>query len=64
MIPQLLTIEEASKLLRLAKKTVYGYVCARKIPFVKIGGSVRFEEAKLAEWLKQHSVEPVKGEKK
>jgi excisionase family DNA binding protein len=58
-MPKLLTISEAADLTRLATKTLYGYVCSRKIPYVKINGALRFDEDRLRKWIAEHSFEPV-----
>jgi excisionase family DNA binding protein len=38
----LIDIMECSRLLNLKKQTVYNKVCAREIPFVKLGGIIAF----------------------
>ena len=58
---KLLTINEASQLLGLAKKTLYQYVCRRIIPFVKIQGNLRFRESNLEAWVEMQLVKPLRG---
>jgi excisionase family DNA binding protein len=58
MIPHLLTPKEASELTRLSVKTLYAKCCRREIPFVKLGGKLLFDQAKLVAWIEKHSVEP------
>lgn len=53
MSDEILTLEEASRLLKLSKSTVYGLAQARKIPAYKIGRSWRFVKAYLIKWLEQ-----------
>jgi excisionase family DNA binding protein len=56
---RLLTINEAAALTRLSVKTIYSYTCRRRIPFLKLGGAVRFDEDRLRKWIDEHVVEPV-----
>ena len=46
-----LTTKDASELLTLAPSTIYTYVHYRKIPFIKIGGRIAFEENTLNQWM-------------
>ncbi len=48
---EIINIDEACKLLNLAKQTVYGLVSNRKIPFIKKGKKLRFEKTKLINYL-------------
>lgn len=48
---KLLTIAETAELLQMSTSWIYKQTCARSIPFVKIGRSVRFDPARLREWL-------------
>lgn len=56
---RLITISEASDLTRLTVKTLYSKVCRREVPFTKLGGKLLFDEARLQEWIDEHSVEPI-----
>jgi excisionase family DNA binding protein len=47
----LLTAEEAAKYLRLHVKSIYRLAREGKIPGRKIGGSWRFHQASLEQWL-------------
>ena len=55
---QLLTIDEAINLLQISKPTMYRLTSQKRIPFVKVGGSVRFSEARLTEWLEKLTIVP------
>ena len=44
--------ETASELLGIEIATVYTWVSRRKIPFVKVGGALRFRPSALEAWLK------------
>jgi excisionase family DNA binding protein len=46
-----LCLEEVSKMLNLAKSTVYSYVGNNKIPYIKLGGKLLFNETDLTGWL-------------
>jgi excisionase family DNA binding protein len=48
---ELITIDEAAKLLQLAKPTIYGLVNRRMIPYVKMGRSLRFKTSELMSWV-------------
>ncbi len=54
----LLTIEEAAELTKLSVKTLYTYAEKEKIPHIKLGRRVLFEENKLEEWVSSQRVEP------
>ena len=54
---EILTVQEASKLVRLKPSTIYFYVEARRIPFLKVGSRVLFERDSLINWLSGHRVE-------
>ena len=47
----LLTIDEAAKLLRVKRSTLYSWVHRRQIPFQKVGSLVRFRKDDLEAWL-------------
>ena len=46
-----LSVIEASKYLRLARSTIYTYVYDRKIPHIKIGERIVFDEDDLNAWI-------------
>ena len=54
----LLTIEEASELTKLSIKTLYTYAEKEKMPHIKLGRRVLFDEDKLEEWVISCSVTP------
>jgi len=53
---KLLTIDEASEYLGISKLTLYGWVSARKLGFVKVGRLVKFKQEHLDRWIDQHTV--------
>ncbi len=54
--PQLLTIEEVAKALKVSKMTIYRYIKAEKLPAYKLEQELRIKEDDLAEFLKQRKV--------
>jgi excisionase family DNA binding protein len=53
---KLLTIGEASEYLGISKLTLYGWVSARKLGFIKVGRLVKFKQEHLDRWIDQHTV--------
>ena len=51
--PILLTIEEAAKLLRIGRTTMYELMWARKIEPVRIGRRIRFTRASLERFVEE-----------
>ena len=47
-----LTAEEVSDNPQVSKSTGYRWVHCNLVPYVKIGGAVRFEEKAVRKWLK------------
>ena len=56
MSRQLLTIEELSGYIGITANTAYSWVSQKKIPYIKVGRLVRFDKAKINEWLEGNSV--------
>lgn len=55
MKDKLLIVSEVAKRLRLDEKTIYRMISEGKIPFTKVGGSYRFSESDIDEWLKKQT---------
>lgn len=53
---QLLTAAEVADQLKVKEDTVYHWASKRKIPFVKVGRSLRFDQNKIDNWVNQRSV--------
>ena len=51
----LIDINTLSERLSIPKGTLYNWVYQRRIPFIKIGRSLRFDMRDIAEFLKLHS---------
>ena len=47
----LLTTQELSAWLNIKPSTLRKWVCRKKIPYLKIGGSVRFRKTDIDYWL-------------
>jgi excisionase family DNA binding protein len=54
----LLDIEAAAMLLGTSRRHVQRLVSERRIPFLRVGRFIRFDQASLKAWLDQHRVEP------
>ena len=57
--PELLTIAEVAALFKISKPGVRRLQQQRRIPFVKIGGSVRFIKDDLVSYVKRERVESI-----
>lgn len=55
---RLVTIQEASKFLSVSVSTLYGWVWQRRIPFVKLGRSVRFDIGDLEKFIETNKLRP------
>lgn len=52
-----MNIEDAKKFLKLSKSTLYDYVHDKKIPHVKVGDRVLFDESDLVTWMESKKKE-------
>ena len=55
-IPERLSLIEAAQYLGVSKSTMYGYTCARKIPFYKFGRRVYFYTKELEDCIRNSSL--------
>lgn len=51
----ILTISEVADYLKIAERTLYRLVAAKKIPAFKVGGTWRFSRIDLDQWIKRQS---------
>jgi excisionase family DNA binding protein len=51
--PTYLTVPQLAKLLAVAPTTIYTWISKRGIPVVRLGAAIRFNPARIAEWLKK-----------
>lgn len=56
---QLLTIQDVAKLLNVSASTVRRLQSDRRIPFIKVGGCVRFTKDDIIAFLKKSRVESI-----
>lgn len=52
MDKRFININELSEYLGMKKGTLYVWTCQRKIPYVKMGGALRFDLREIENWLK------------
>ncbi len=57
--PRLLTVEGASKWLGLEVKAIRWLIETRRIPYVRIGRRIYFDQVDLDRWIDTHRVAPV-----
>lgn len=53
---KLISYSEAAQILTVAEVTLRRWVSERRIPYLKIGRSVRFDIAELEAWIRKHAV--------
>ncbi len=56
---ELLTIKEVAGLLKISAMTVRRLQQGRHIPFIKVGGAIRFAKSDIIEYLKRARVEAI-----
>jgi excisionase family DNA binding protein len=62
MEKRFMNIQQTSEYLGFSVQTIYGWTSQRRIPFVKIGGRLRFDRRKLDQWIEQFEFEVVEIE--
>jgi excisionase family DNA binding protein len=53
---ELLTVKEVARLLQLSVPGVRELQARRHLPFIKVGGAVRFEKRDIVEYLKRRKI--------
>ncbi|MCP4597871.1 helix-turn-helix domain-containing protein [Neptuniibacter sp.] len=51
MTDQILTLKEVADYLKLAEKTAYKLAAAGQLPGFKVGGSWRFKQTDIEQWI-------------
>ena len=51
MADQILTLKEVAEYLKLAEKTAYRLAAEGKLPGFKVGGSWRFKQSDIEQWI-------------
>lgn len=52
----LLTINDVSQILKISVSTLYRWVHKKEIPYIKLGGKVRFSDSELQQFIKNNSI--------
>jgi excisionase family DNA binding protein len=47
------TVAEVARHLGVTDRTIRSWMVARRLPYLKIGGTVRFQQTQVAEWAGQ-----------
>jgi excisionase family DNA binding protein len=55
---KLLKTDEAAELLGIRPWTLRGWVSEGRVPYVKLGRLVRFDDKRLEEWIAMNCIEP------
>ena len=53
---KLLTIIDISRILNVKVSWVKSAIFKRKIPYIKVGHYVRFDEKEIESWIKRHKI--------
>lgn len=56
MPEQYLTSEDVMAMLKVSKKTLSNYRNKRMIPFISIGGIIRYKQSDLDDFIAQHQI--------
>lgn len=56
---KLISVEDLMEIFKISKSSVYRLIDNRKIPFYKIGGSLRFKEDDILFYLEKSKFEPI-----
>lgn len=56
---EMLTIRDLSKFLRLTEQSIYRLTREGKIPYYKVGGSIRFRKSEIDAYLREHYMKDV-----
>jgi excisionase family DNA binding protein len=53
-----LTAKDLEAILQIDRKTIYGYVAAGIIPYVRIQSNLRFRKTEIEDWIERQSYRP------
>jgi len=56
---RLINADEASQMIDVRRDTLYRWVSQRRIPYVKVGRSTKFDVEQIEEWIKERTVKPI-----
>lgn len=54
-VSQLLTLNEAATLLNLKISRIRNLIFLKRIPYIKIGASIRFSKSAILDWIQSNS---------
>jgi excisionase family DNA binding protein len=57
---ELLTIKDVAEILKISTSGVRRLYQGRHLPFIKVGGSIRFSESDILDFLKKERVESIR----
>ena len=57
----ILTIKEVAEYLKVTERTIYRLAAAKKIPAFKVGGTWRFLQPDIENWIRQQSSAALKN---
>ena len=58
MPERLMTIEEVADFLQVKKNTIYKKIQRGQIPYIKMGGLLRFDPQQIEAYVKARTIEP------
>lgn len=58
---RLMTATEVCDQLRMKKSTLYQMTCGKQIPYIKVGGLLKFDQKQIDDWLQGQSVLPIEA---
>lgn len=56
----LLDVTQLSKEINISPSGIYTWVSFKKIPYIKIGRTIRFDSEEIKQWLEARKVQPDK----
>jgi excisionase family DNA binding protein len=59
-----MTIAECGAYIGYSRSTIYSWCCARKIPFCRRGGRLRFDRRRIDAWMDEvhhETIDPIKS---
>ena len=60
----LVKIEEVAVMLSMNRSSIYKLVYRKAIPYIKIGGAIRFDRDKIIAWINQNSYDMINPKSK
>ena len=57
-LPRYLTPQQLARYLGIAIQTVYEWTSQKRVPYIKLGRLVKFDQREIDDWMKTQRVEP------